>query len=198
MHDMFTSIAQFKESCKRHLVVIALVALAAVEAFSLAAFIQAPSQPGLISYGGDEQVTIAPQPILKISEIRGPRIDDEAAMILVEEPAASSCATPAAASPCSTLPLGIWVFLAAAYVALLIFNFSYTFKQAVQPQWFFEAALTMLALIGWYAWDECRAAPWFPFAIVKSGLIVFALYAYLLEKKFLAEKEQTEKTESMF
>lgn len=195
MHELMTS---WREWGKRHLVVIALVALAVVEVFSVAALIQVPSQPGLISYGTEEEASLTFQPTLKISEIQGSRIDDEAAMVVVEESLESTCAAPSALALCSTLPIGIWVFLVAAYVALLIFNFSYTFTQATRPQWFFEAALTMLALIGWYAWDGCRTNNWVPFAIVKFGLIVFALYAYLLEKKLLAEREQAEKTESMF
>lgn len=187
MQDMFTSIAQFKEIATRHLVVIILVALAVVEALSLVALTRMPSQPGLLIYGEEERGVVVTQPVLKISEIRGPRIDDEAAMIVADESAESSqssYATRAAmVSPCSALPIGIWIFLLAAYVALLIFNFSYTFERAAKPQWFFEVALTMLALIGWYAWDGCRDHIWFPFAVVKFGLITFAIYAYLLEKK---------------
>ncbi|MDP3956970.1 MAG: hypothetical protein Q8Q10_00515, partial [bacterium] len=128
------------------------------------------------------------EPIQKISEIKGQQIDDEAAMIVVE----GSSPAPA----CATLPIGIWVFLLIAYAALLIFNFSYTFERAIRPQWFLEAVITVLALVAWYAWDECHANVWFPFAIVKFGLIIFALYAYLLEKKLSLEGK--EKTESLF
>lgn len=186
-----------KGVCKSHLVAVLLVALAITEVISLAALIGTPSRPDTASYLEKEQGTVAPQTTLRISDIRGPRIDDEAAMVVVEESLESSCATQAAAS-CSVLPLSIWVFLVAAYVALLIFNFSYTFERAAKPQWFFEVALTAFVLISWYALDDCRTAPWFPFAIIKFGLIIFALYAYLLEKKSSGKAEETEKTERMF
>ncbi|MEK9151566.1 MAG: hypothetical protein AAB547_02955 [Patescibacteria group bacterium] len=192
---------RLREGCGRHLVVIILVALAVVEALSLVALTRMPSQPGLLIYGEEERGVIVTQPVLKISEIRGPRIDDEAAMIVADESAElsrssrrSSCATQAAVSPCPTLPIGIWIFLLAAYVALLIFNFSYTFRQAARPQWFWETLYTALALIGWYAWDGCRDHIWFPFAVVQFGLITFAIYAYLLEKRLL-EKEKQDTTQ---
>lgn len=188
---------RLKGVCKSHLVAVLLVALAITEVISLAALIETPSRPDTVSYRGEEQGTVAPQTTLRISDIRGPRIDDEAAMIVVEESPETALAAQAV-SACSTLPVGIWVFLVAAYVALLIFNFSYTFRQAREPQWFWEALYTFLAIVGWYSLDDCRAALWFPFAIVKFGLIVFALYAYLLEKKLSAERELMEKTESMF
>jgi len=181
--DMFTSIAQLKEFCRRHLVVLILVALAAVEALSISFIISA--KPDIFSSNQPAEERVAPEPILKISEIQGPQIDDEAAMTIL-------------APVCSTLPAGLWVFLLIAYAALLIFNFSYTFEQAIRPQWFFELTLALLVLIAWYVWDECRTNIWFPFAIVKFGLIIFALYAYLLEKKPLEKKEQPEKTESLF
>lgn len=188
-------LTRLRDVCRRRLVVVVLVALALAEALSLAALIQIPSQPGLLLYGREEQVTVAPQPILKISEIRGPRIDDEAAMIVVAEP---SPALPAPA--CFTLPGSMWALLLAAYVALLIFNLSYTFERAAgnRIQWFWEVLYTLLFVVGWYIWDECRTAVWFPFSIVKFGLLVFALYAYLSEKKSSEKREDTEKTESLF
>lgn len=189
---------RLKGVCKSHLVAVLLVALAITEVVSLAALVGTPLRPDTVSYLEKEQGTIAPQTTLRISDIQGSRIDDEAAMVVVEEPLETAPAAQAGVSACFTLPAGIWVFLVAAYVALLIFNFSYTFRQAREPQWFWEALYTFLAIVGWYSLDDCRAALWFPFAIVKSGLIIFAMYAYLLEKKLSGKAAETEKTESMF
>jgi len=155
----------------RHLVVIVLVLLAVVEIVSLAFAINVKL----------DNIGVEPaQKILKISEIRGPRIDDQAAMIVVDENHREAVML---VSACSTLPLNVWVFLLMVYVALLIFNFSYTFQQSVKPQWRWEVLYGLLAIIGWYAWDECREQSWFPFAVVKFGLIIFTIYVYLLEKK---------------
>ena len=192
--DMFTSIVQFKKNCKRHLVVIVLASLAIVEAAFLSFVISVQPDGAIMLPVQQVRESIVSEPVLKISEIRGSRIDDDAAMIVVEESATSSCAPQAAASACSTLPLDIWVFLLIAFVTLLVFNFSYTFKHTMKPQWGWEASYMVLFIIGWYAWDGCRDHVWFPFAVVKFSLIVFALYAYLLEKKL---SEKTEKTTSL-
>ena len=195
---MHESMIRLQEWSKRHLVVIALVVLAAAEALSVAAFVTVPSQPELIAYQEEQRTTVV-QPTLRISEIRGPQIDDEAAMIVAAEPVETAGAMSSATTgACSTLPLYLWVFLVVAYAALLIFNFSFTFARATKPQWFLEVSLTLLAVSGWYVLDECRTHNWFPFAIVQFGLIVFALYAYLLEKKLSEKAEEIEKTESMF
>lgn len=174
--------------------VIVLVSLAVVEVVSLSFVISV--QPGGVVMLPVRQAreSAVSEPVLKISEIRGPRIDDQAAMVVVKESAEDTVATQVAVSACHTLPLDIWAFLLIAYAALLIFNFSYTFRRVTAPQWFWETLYTALFIIGWYAWDGCRDYVWFPFAVVKFGLIVFALYAYLLEKKL---SEKTEKTASL-
>ncbi len=164
--------------------VIVLVALAAAEIASLAFVIDArPDGAVSVQPVSENAVT---EPMLKISEIRGPMIDSEAAMIVVDESVSSADASVTA---CTTLPLFLWVFLLIAYAALLVFNFSYTFRQAARPQWFWEALYTALFIIGWYAWDGCRDHPWFPFAVAKLGLIIFAAYLYLLEKKLRETQE---------
>lgn len=169
MHMLRASLIRLKELGTRHLMAIVLVSLAAVE---IASF------PFVIGARPDGIMPVQ-QPILKISEIRGPMIDSEAAMIVVDESSVAAAVAPA----CVTLPLPIWMFLLIAYVALLIFNFSYTFRQATRPQWFWETLYAALFIAGWFVWDGCRDNIWFPFAVVKFGLITFAAYAYLLEKK---------------
>lgn len=160
---MQISLTQLKQIGARNLGAVILVLLGVVEIANLAAVV-----------GAQPDDTLSSRPILKISEIRGPRIDDGAAMIVAGESAVLAC---------QTLPLNLWVFLAIAYGALLVFNFSYTFKSAERPQWFWEILYTLAFIAGWFVWDECRENIWFPFAIVKFGLIIFALYAYFLKKK---------------
>ena len=185
---MQTSFIWLKEKGARHLVVIALVSLAAVEVISLL-FTAGIRPADIFRLPADTaQKSAIEEPLLKISEIRGPRIDDQAAMIVAGKPA---LVTTALAPLCFTLPINIWMFLVLAYVALMVFNFSYTFQQATsetgeratRPQWFWETLYTLLFIVGWFVWDECRSHIWFPFTVVKFGLIMFALYVYLWEKK---------------
>jgi hypothetical protein len=184
---MEMSLIKLKEFGARHLVVIALVLLVVMEIASLA-FVDGVRL--------NESPSVQPQPTLKISDIRGSRIDDQAAMIVIDKSATVSETLKVA---CSTLPINVWIFLLIAYVALLVFNFSYTFKQVTEPQWFWETLYTVLALVGWYSLDDCRAHIWFPLAVVKFGLIIFIVYLYLLEKKpSELEIAKEEKTESMF
>lgn len=176
----------FNKDNSRNLVIVGLVFLAMVEVLSIAFTVPNTSDVSGITTQNQQQENIARTPILKLSEIRGSRIDDEAAMIVVEE----SLQAAETEASCFALPKGIWIFLLVAYVALLIFNFSYTFKQVVRPQWVWETILTVLALVSWYIWDGCQNSLWFPFAVVKLGLIVFVSYVYLLEKSLREEKEK--------
>jgi hypothetical protein len=159
---MKISLSQLKQIGASHLGAVILILLGMIEIANLA-----------VVLGERSNNVLFQKPILKISEIRGPRIDDEAAMIVAEK----------ATAVCRTLPLNLWVFLMVAYIALLVFNFSFAFKEANQPQWFWETLYALAFIAGWFAWDSCRENIWFPFAIVKFGLIIFALYAYFLKKK---------------
>lgn len=185
---MQTSFIWLKEKGARHLVVMALVSLAVVEVISLL-FAAGIRPADIFKFSADTaQKSGIEEPLLKISEIRGPRIDDRAAMIVAGKPA---LVTATLAPLCFTLPINIWTFLVLAYVALIVFNFSYTFQQATselgarvtRPQWFWETLYTLLFIVGWFVWDECRSHIWFPFTVVKFGLIIFVLYVYLWEKK---------------
>lgn len=116
--------------------------------------------------------------IPKISEIKGPRIDDEAAS--VERVAVCNAEKEA----CSTLPTGTWLFLLFAYCALLIFNLTYNFKKAVKTQWFWELLYTLLAIAAWYVWDSCGAANiWYPEFVLKTGIVIYGIYWYFFQKK---------------
>lgn len=167
---------------RNHLMVIILIGLFFVEIASLV--VGSGSTLPLLS----EEVSVVEKP-LKISEIDGPRIDESAAMVVVEE----EVRTPAARS----LPGELWLFLLLAYGALLVFNFSATFERVVSPQWFWELLYTLLALVSWYTLDPQGLFLWFPFLVIKLGLIIFALYVYLLEKRGVLDVEES-KTEPLF
>lgn len=162
---MEISLTQLKQIGVRHLGAVILVLLGVVEIANLAVIV-----------GTQPNDVLSQRPILKTSEIRGPRIDDEAAMIVVGESATLTC---------QTLPLNLWMFLVIAYIALLVFNFSSTFQKVNQPQWFWETMYTIAFVAGWFIWDGCRSNVWFPFAVMKFGLIIFALYVYFLRKNLL-------------
>jgi len=154
----------FFNKWQNYLLVAVLIALFSVEIFSL--FFVSPFQNTFVGTPSD-------QTTLRISEIDGPRIDAVAATTVVV----------------AALPGELWLFLLLAYVALLVFNFSYTFETVTSPQWFWELLYTLSALYCWYVFDREELYLWFPFIILKSGLILFALYLYLLEKRLPAQDE---------
>lgn len=177
----------------RHLIVCVLVVLLGIEAVSLfwvgPGVAPLPSEEGVTWEEGWQETsaetwieTGIDAPVLKLSEIDGPRIDTEAATIALSE--ASAVATTTA------LPGELWVLLILAYAALLVFNFSYTFDRVAAPQWGWEVFYTLAALWGWLVMDPTALYPWFPFMILKTGLIIFVLYAYLLERRLREEEKQ--------
>jgi len=163
---------------KRYMVIVLLLLLVVTEAFSLV-FVE-PSREVNMSQNALEQASALKEPVLRISEITGPQIDFGAALVAVAD---DNSIPSAALSSCRTLPTYLWIYLLLAYVALLVYNFSSTFKKATTPQWFWEKLYTALALLAWYVFDGCRAYPWFPLTILKAGVILFVAYVYLLEKK---------------
>ncbi len=128
---------------------------------------------------GEESGTAVQKEIPRISDIRGPRIDDEAAMIVVDE------SSRALSSECFTLPVEMWMFVFLMYVALLVFNLAYAFDRPageMRIQWFWETLYTLAFLCLWYVWDGCRMNVWFPLSIVKTGLFVYAAYLYFFDR----------------
>lgn len=115
--------------------------------------------------------------IPKLSEIKGPRINDEAASIALEDD--GLCAvTSFGARSCSTLPVEVWVFLLSGYLFLIIFNLGVTFGKRETVQWAWEAAYTVLALGTWFAWDGCRENLWFPLYVMALGVPIYLFYLY--------------------
>ena len=73
------------------------------------------------------------EPILKLSQIDGPRISNVAASIVAKKSALCR----------DLLSSATWVFLLIAYIALLVFNLTFTFKKALKVQWLWETILTL-------------------------------------------------------
>lgn len=162
----------YREIVRVNFVVILLLLLVLVEGVSLAFFTP--------SFSSSREMVGVSEPTLRISEIKGSLIDSRAAAIVLDEKNSISSVYPLS---CSTLPTEAWVFLLFAYIALLVYNFSFTFKKATSPQWFWETLYTVLALVAWYVFDGCQTHIWFPLMIIKTGLIIFIFYVYLLERK---------------
>ncbi|MEK7181777.1 MAG: hypothetical protein AAB708_01485, partial [Patescibacteria group bacterium] len=57
--------------------------------------------------------------IPKLSEMKGAQIDSQAAAVVNED-------------VCNAVSSGVWIFLLFAYIALLVYNFSYRFKESVR------------------------------------------------------------------
>ena len=110
----------------------------------------------------------------RISKDFSPRIDEEAAAIVRETETAPICAT---------LPGELWILLLAAYLFLMFFNLFYDFEKSNSLHWFWEGLYTLLALWGWYVWDQCHQNLWFPLYVLKLGTIVYLVYLYLFYKK---------------
>lgn len=109
------------------------------------------------------------EPIKKISDISDPMIDSEAATDVYVV--------------CTSLPLEAWAFLLLAVGVLLIFNFWYGFTRGEKMQWQWELGFVAAAFLVWCIWDSCQEAAWFPFALLKMSLLIFAVYLHLFEKR---------------
>lgn len=75
-------------------------------------------------------------------------------------------------SLCQNLPTRVYGFLLLAYVALLLFNFQISYRKRGQVGGVFEVVLTGLFVLIWSSFDECREALWFPWVLVKAGLLL--------------------------
>ncbi len=111
-----------------------------------------------------------------------PKIDDEAASIAREEKKDTNNSAAKTIPACSTFPQGFWVFLLGAYVFLIFFNLSYDFAGSQKVHWFWEALYTVLALLAWYNFDQCRTNNWFAQSVFVVGIIIYAFYLYYFNK----------------
>ena len=119
-----------------------------------------------------------PENILTISEIEGPRISDQGAYakrVTVCEDQNINC---------FSLPGELWIFLIFSYAAILIFNLAYNFKKTNNTQLFWEAFYTLLAVLAWFAWDDCGLLNvWYVEFILKVGIVIYGTYLYLFFRR---------------
>lgn len=111
--------------------------------------------------------------IKTISEINGSAIDGGAAMTSVTEELCSKTAE----------PVVMWFFVLIAMSALLLANFIWALSTKKNIEWIPEVLYVGLALGIWAVLDSCTLAPWFPILLIKTSLLIFALYLYFFEKQ---------------
>ncbi|MFA6383465.1 MAG: hypothetical protein WCX17_03505 [Parcubacteria group bacterium] len=117
----------------------------------------------------------------KLSEVRGPSIDGEAAAVVSEEKNAA-CPVASKTAVCQTWPPEIWIFLLTAYLFLLIFNLGLTFGKRSTIQWVWEAIITLLGLGTWFLWDQCRTSLWYPLFVITLGILIYLFYLYFFNE----------------
>jgi len=122
------------------------------------------------------------------AEKKVPRIDDEAAYcerssFVSEEALASK------EGESIVYPQNFWMFLFGAYIFLMIFNLSFDFGKRDNLQWFWEAALTFLAIFVWDNLDVARVNSWFPGVILETGIIIYGFYFYFFREKIILQKK---------
>lgn len=123
-----------------------------------------------------------------------PRIDNEAASVEKENAGKQNYKLLNHKTNCASLPENFWVLILGAYIFLIIFNLSFQFEKTKHIRWFWESFYTILALLAWYNFDECRKNTWFAPSVIESGVIIYVYYFYFFKKKFKKElKKETRK-----
>lgn len=107
----------------------------------------------------------------------GPMIDTQAVMVDGEDQVVALC---------QTLPSSLWMMLLGFYILLLAYNLSSQRQQYGEVRfWRFEMLLSFFFLFEWQVFDTCREALWFPWALMKTGLIltlIFWIWDFLSSK----------------
>lgn len=145
-------------------------------------FILLPAVLLFVSPTADAAVMMR-EPQETISGDSTPRIDTEAAAVVKEDGTVKKVAL------CLSLPENAWVLLVGVYIALIIFNLTYKIREEKNIRWFWESLYTILALLAWYYFDECRTHNWFPPVIIETGLIIYAFYLYYFNKPKIKKEE---------
>jgi hypothetical protein len=126
-----------------------------------------------------------------------PRIDQQAAETVKDDQGKKNYTTLLKEnSACQSLPQGAWILLLGTYVFLLIFNLTFEFGKREKLQWFWEALYTILALLAWYNFDECRQNNWFAQLVIIEGIIIYGFYFYFFDQKIKNDKDQNTKQEN--
>lgn len=168
---MHLSLSDFKANVREHLQSLVLLG-AVLTSFVSIPFLAFPSALPEDTPFETSEGTVLNEPALKLSEIRDARIDTAAASIILSD-----------AGEAHTLPVALWTFLLVAFVALLAFNLGYGLWKRLPLQWGWESVYALLFLLGWFVWDESRQAIWFPFLLLETGLIVYAIYLSFWERR---------------
>ena len=96
-------------------------------------------------------------------------IDDEAAMVFDDGTGTKEI------SLCGNLPQILWWYILGAYLLLLGFNFYESYRISSQVSWRFEILLTLAFLGIWQGFDICQHVLWFPWTVLKLGLIMYLI-----------------------
>lgn len=150
--------------------------------FSVVVFVdraQAQEDPNqVINYEVEKERLSPDSPFLDQS----PRIDEEAAFQEKTDAGQENYQVLSHKAICRTLPQNMWVLTLAAYVFLLIFNLTYGIDPKQKTRWFWEALYTILALLAWYTFDECKSNTWFAQSVILIGLTIYFFYLYHFKK----------------
>ena len=126
-----------------------------------------------------------------------PRIDQQAAEIVKQDQGEKNYKILLKENDgCMSLPQGAWILLLGTYVFLLIFNLTFEFGKRKKIQWFWESLYTILALLAWYNFDECRKNNWFPQLVIIEGIIIYSFYLFYFSnhtKKIQSKTEDNDK-----
>ena len=185
-------------STKSNIAKIALIAAVfSVMIFLDVSMAATETNPGVVEFEKKKEELPANSPFLD----KTPRIDQEAASVEKETAKENTGEKNYEIlldenRNCRSLPQNFWLLIFAAYLFLIIFNLLYEFEEREDPQWFWESAYTLLALLAWYNFDACRLHSWFPATILETGIIVYSFYLYFLRKRIpkISVSKDEEKT----
>jgi hypothetical protein len=195
---MRKKIAEFVKAYGLALAVAAMVFLVVVDYFFLPTTDLSKQQNRGMSYseeillpqGGFAGKTL-PAKAPKLSEMKGPKIDDEGISdARTVNRQNYSCQKMGVNS---ALPVEAWIFLLAAYLFLLIFNLGITFGKRKTIQWVWEAIITVLALLVWFWQDVCRANLWYPLFVISLGVLIYIFYLYFFNEDSSRNLEEEKK-----
>jgi hypothetical protein len=85
---------------------------------------------------------------------------------------------------CQSWPLIKWVLALIAYLGILNFNNFYRVEFDQRVRWFWQLIFTILIVVVWTIFDECRLYTWFPTVSIFTGLASYMLYLGKIGAKF--------------
>jgi len=85
---------------------------------------------------------------------------------------------------CQSWPLIKWILALITYLGILNFNNFYKIEKDQKTRWFWQLTFTMLAIVIWTIFDECRYYSWFPTVTLLTGLMSYMLYLGKIGSEF--------------